>query len=54
MLAARPETSLLLQYGAQLIRLECEFGLTPSSRSGAATRAADHDDPMARFLAEGG
>jgi P27 family predicted phage terminase small subunit len=52
MIAARPETSLLLQYGAQLIRLECEFGLTPSSRSGAATRAADMDDPMAAFLRE--
>ena len=52
MLAARPETSLLIQYGTQLIRLECEFGLTPSSRSGAATRAAEMDDPMAAFLAE--
>ncbi len=52
MLSARPETSLLLQYGAQLIRLECEFGLTPSSRSGAATRAAEMDDPVESFLRE--
>jgi P27 family predicted phage terminase small subunit len=52
MLAARPETSLLIQYGAQLVRLECEFGLTPSSRSGAATRGAEIDDPMEAFLRE--
>lgn len=53
-ISARPETSLLIQYGTQLVRLECEFGLTPSSRSGAATHAAEMDDPMTRFLAEGG
>ena len=51
-IAARPETALLLQYGSQMIRIECEFGLTPSSRAGAAAIREEDDDPMARFLAE--
>lgn len=51
MIAARPETSLLIQYGTQLIRLECEFGLTPASRSGATVHEQEAD-PMADFLRE--
>ena len=51
-IAARPEAALLIQYSAQLIRLEVEFGLTPSSRAGAATIREDEGDPMAAFLAE--
>ena len=51
MLAPRPETSLLIQYGTQLIRLECEFGLTPASRSGATVHEVEAD-PMADFLRE--
>ena len=51
MLSARPETSLLIQYGTQLIRLECEFGLTPASRSGATVHEVE-SDPMADFLRE--
>jgi P27 family predicted phage terminase small subunit len=51
-IAPRPETLLLIQYNVQLIRLECEFGLTPSSRSGAATRGTETDDLMEQFLRE--
>jgi len=51
-IAARPEASLLIQYSAQLIRLEVEFGLTPSSRAGAATIGEDEADPMEAFLRE--
>lgn len=50
-IAARPETSLLIQYGTQLVRLECEFGLTPASRSGATVHDVE-SDPMADFLRE--
>ena len=50
-IASRPETSLLIQYGTQLIRLECEFGLTPASRSGATVHEVE-SDPMADFLRE--
>jgi P27 family predicted phage terminase small subunit len=50
MIAARPEAALLLQYSAQLIRLEVEFGMTPSSRAGAATIRDEETDPMAEFL----
>jgi P27 family predicted phage terminase small subunit len=51
MIAARPESALLLQYSAQLLRLEVEFGLTPSSRAGAAVHEQEAD-PMAAFLRE--
>lgn len=51
MMAPRPETTLLIQYGTQLIRLECEFGLTPASRS-SATMHDQEVDPMEEFLRE--
>jgi P27 family predicted phage terminase small subunit len=50
-IAPRPETLLLIQYNVQLIRLECEFGLTPASRSSATVRETE-SDPMAEFLRE--
>lgn len=45
-----PSATLVNKYGAQLLRLAQEFGLTPSSRASMTTTAAGSGDPLSAWL----
>jgi len=45
-----PDVVAMRGYHADLLRIEQEFGLTPSSRSGISTEHATEKNPLAAFL----
>ena len=49
-----PQVAIAHKLAASLARLEQEFGLTPSSRSGITTNKAGAKDALADFLGETG
>ena len=51
MIKPRPQYKQLLETNAQLLRLECQFGLTPASRAGITIpEKPDKDDTEIRFF----
>jgi P27 family predicted phage terminase small subunit len=47
-----PYASQMTKLAAILLRIEQEFGLTPSSRSQVTIHADRHDDPLSSFIEE--
>jgi len=48
---AIPEAMLIRGYSDDMLKIEREFGLTPSSRAAYAVRNAEEKDPLADFIA---
>jgi P27 family predicted phage terminase small subunit len=49
-----PSATLVVKYAAILLRLEQEFGLTPSARTGIVAAENAGNDPLAAFLSKHG
>ena len=45
-----PAATMGLKLATALLRIEQEFGLTPSARTGIVAQTEDEDDPLARFI----
>lgn len=46
-----PAATMLMKLATSMLRIEQEFGLTPSARTGIVAQTNDQeDDPLARFL----
>jgi len=46
-----PAATMGLKLSTALLRIEQEFGLTPSARTGIVAQKEDEDDPLAEFIA---
>jgi P27 family predicted phage terminase small subunit len=49
-----PFASQMMRYAASLLRIEMQFGLTPSSRSQVQIHGSADDDPLETFIAKRG
>ena len=47
-----PQSNVAIKLAPQLLRLEQEFGLTPSSRTGLVNENARNDNPLSDFTAQ--
>ena len=47
---ASPAATMQQKLATSMLRIEQEFGLTPSARTGIVAQTNDQEDPLARFL----
>lgn len=45
-----PAATMQQKLATSMLRIEQEFGLTPSARTGIVAQTEDEDDPLARFI----
>ena len=45
-----PAATMQQKLAASMLRIEQEFGLTPSARTGIVAQTEDEEDPLARFI----
>ncbi|MGA0447705.1 MAG: P27 family phage terminase small subunit, partial [Pseudohongiellaceae bacterium] len=45
-----PAATMQQKLATSMLRIEQEFGLTPSARTGIVAKKDDEDDPLARFI----